>query len=107
MSDMVKDLMKLVAPNPSFDQILWDEQNYVLSFRRAGIGDFVNMYLNSDIGDFEHHVERNGGSPAGSVVLWTDGEFVDGKFVWNMPSYRTGEEDESAREGDGPAAGAS
>lgn len=73
MSDIVADLMRLVVPNPSFDQILWDGTNNVLSFRRAGIGDFVNMWLNQGLVDGEdHHVERNGGAAADSVVLWTD-----------------------------------
>lgn len=99
MSDMVKDLMKLVAPNPSFDQILWDEKRHVLSFRRAGIGDFVNMWLNSDVGEaegFDHHVECNGSATANSVVLWTDGEWsADGRsFTHTWPSYRIGERHE-------------
>lgn len=103
--------MKLVAPNPSFDQILWDERRHVLSFRRAGIGDYVNMWLNSDVDEaegFDHHVERNGSAAANSVVLWTDGEWdtKTKKFHITLPSYRAGEFYEQAREGDGPAVGA-
>lgn len=83
---MVHDLMKLVVPNPSFDQILWDRRRHVLSFRRAGIGDYINMWLNQGMDDgAEHHVERNGGPAADSVVLWTDGEWVDGSFVFTVP----------------------
>lgn len=56
------------TPNPCFDQILWDPELHVLSFRRSGSGDYVNMWLHPD---GEHMVESNSGPGAHSEVLWS------------------------------------
>ena len=69
-ADDVAEALTLLAAegrNPQFDQILWDAERSVLSFRRCGIGDFVNLWLNAEDG---HLAERNGGSAADSQVLW-------------------------------------
>lgn len=73
-ADDVFEALTLLAAegrNPQFDQILWDAERSVLSFRRCGIEDFVNLWLNVD--DGYHLAERNGGPAADSKVLWTDG----------------------------------
>jgi hypothetical protein len=80
----------LTIGNPSFDQILWDAHRHVLSFRRAGVGDYINLWLNrSHDPSGQHHSERNGGPAADSEVLWEEGRWVerDGRrrFEFTVP----------------------
>jgi len=71
--DRLFDGVKMLASgNSSFDQILWDPARNVLSFRRAGYTEFVNLWLDSGKDDWEEHVvETNGGPAADSVLLWS------------------------------------
>jgi len=75
-------------PNPCFEAIRYCPEQHVLSFRRSGGDDWVNVWLHTetDESDFAHVVERNG-SAGGSadVLLWEDGVRMNGQFVFNMP----------------------
>lgn len=82
-------LHTLTQGNPSFDQILWDPDRHVISFRRVGQNEYVNLWLHR--GDYlEHRVERNGGPGGIPQVLWADGEWEHegmprGKFMFCLP----------------------
>jgi hypothetical protein len=74
-SDIVAKALVLLAHghngNPAFDEIMWDPVRNVPSFRRSGIGDYINLWLNVDVdGDVRHRAERNGGPAADSQTLW-------------------------------------
>lgn len=69
-SDFLSRAVQLLADgNPSFDQILWNEECSVLSFRRIGDGAFVSLWLDKTEG--AHIVDFEAArTPAGSRLLW-------------------------------------
>jgi hypothetical protein len=60
-----------LTANPCFDQLLWDAERHVLSFRYPGPIGYINLWLDvDDLDDGWCFSERNGGPAADSVVLW-------------------------------------
>jgi len=75
MTDRIATALSLLASgNPAFDQIMWDPDREVLSFRRSGVGDYYNLWLDRPGEESDHHWERNGQPAAGSEVLWQAGQ---------------------------------
>jgi hypothetical protein len=73
-----------------FEMIVWCPKSHVLSFRRQGDNGWVNVWLHGGP-DGDHVIDVNGGYGWGGiepVVLWSDGEKIDGVFVVNLPEYR-------------------
>lgn len=73
---------------PFFDAITWCPKQHVLSFRRQGAWQWVNLWLHNQDVD-THDCETNNG-PGGiePEVLWVDGVKRDTEFVWNIPLRR-------------------
>lgn len=69
--DLVRDALEVLAENAGeFDQLLWDAERNVLSVRRVGGWQYVNLWFSPDTSDKPHVVETNNGPAADSVVLW-------------------------------------
>lgn len=91
--DVLFDALKaLTKGNPRFDQVLWDANRHVLSFRRVGGYEHINLWLHRGA-HLEHVVERNGGPGGLPEVLWCDGEWENaeiprGSFCFTLPADR-------------------
>jgi hypothetical protein len=95
-SDVLMTALRLLfesPPNPVFEAIRYCPREHVLSFRRTGGDDWVNVWLHAgtEDDDFAHVVERNG-QPGGThdVLLWADGNLPESgrPFEFNMPMRR-------------------
>lgn len=94
-TDKLFDGLNLVATgNSPFDQILWDAARSVLSFRRSGQEEYVNLWLDDGQHGDEHLLECNGSAAADSEVLWSawhhvtvdpPGDLDDDPRLWTTP----------------------
>ena len=80
----------LTEGNACFSAIRWCPEQHVLSFRRSGDDEWVNLWLHAD--ELDHEVERNGQSGGGAdVLLWEDGRWPEdgGSFIFTLPKRLT------------------
>lgn len=87
---LLKAIKLLTEAVDSFDMIVWCPEQHVLSFRRAGAWQWVNIWLHGE-SDGDHVCDVNGGYGWGGSdprVLWVAGEQRDGNFIVNMPKRR-------------------
>ncbi|MFI7467476.1 hypothetical protein [Nonomuraea sp. NPDC049646] len=69
--DAVRHALETLAGSTGeFDQILRDAERNVLSIRRVGAWQYVNLWFSLDSSDKPHLVETNNGPAADSAVLW-------------------------------------
>lgn len=83
----------LTKGNASFSAIRWCPEQHVLSFRRSGDDEWVNLWLHAE--NLQHEVERNGQSGGSAdMLLWEDGRWPDddGAFIATLPKRLTAED---------------
>lgn len=96
MSDRLMTALKMLTEgNACFSAIRWCPEQHVLSFRRAGDDEWVNLWLHAD--ELTHEAERNGQPGGGAdVLLWEEGRWPtdnDGTgFIFTLPQRLTAQD---------------
>ena len=90
---LMQSLNLLAEAQGSFDMIVWCPDEHVLSFRRVGSWQWVNIWFHAEDVD-THSAEPNHGEYGwggrNPQVIWVDGKWPESgsAFVFNMPQRR-------------------